>query len=95
MWSLSCSDVVPGQTRTYSAGLRIRGGNSSSLPGYPHALCPGSGTPSAQGRTRGQTSLLRFPVCVQTLGNSWIFILFQLFSPQMCQLIVKSHLLQL
>lgn len=63
-WCLSCSDVVHGQTCTYTAGLRVWGGNSSSLPGHPRSLWIRSGTPSAQGRTRHQTSLLMLPVRV-------------------------------
>lgn len=53
MWSLSCSDMVQGQTRTYSAGLRVWGGNSCSLPGHPRIW-----------HAQGQTSLLRLPARV-------------------------------
>lgn len=60
MWCLSCSDVLQGQTRTSSAGLRVWGGNSSSLPGHPPSLCRRSVTLSAQ----GQASLLSLPVPV-------------------------------
>lgn len=82
VWGLSCSDVLQGQTRTSSAGVRVCGGNSSSLPGHPPSLCCRSVTLSAQPAR----------ACVQALDSSGIFILFQLFSPQRCRLIVKSHL---